>query len=135
MKSIFRASLLRASVASVLAPGVLGGVKIHAGRKRAAEGTEDKEDGGEGNAENDELPEGWVTDTVIGPGAATVASVLLELVGTELVVDETAKSDGVTKELQRGNGVAEDEHGGDDEENVLQHTGEGKDEGRSPANL
>lgn len=119
MKSIFRAALLRASVASVLAPGVLGGVKIHAGRKRAAEGTEDKEDGGEGNAENDKLPEGWVTDTIIGPGAATVASVLLELVGTELVIDETAKSDGVTEELKRGNGVAEDEHGGDDEENIL----------------
>jgi hypothetical protein len=37
--------------------------------------------------------------------------------------------------LERGDGVAEDHHGGDDEENVFQYTAEGHDEARGSADL
>merc|ERR1711974_101444 len=62
------------------------------------------------------------------PLHAALAEVLLQLLSAELVVDETAKRDGVTESLERRDGVLEKEHGRKDEEDVLEYTGEGKDE-------
>lgn len=59
----------------------------------------------------------------------------LDLLGTELVVAETGEGDRVAEVLLEGDGVHEDDKGGDDEENVLENTGHGKDNGRSLANL
>lgn len=98
--------------------GVLGGVV----RDLAPEAAKDDEDGEEDCSEDDELPESGVVDTVFGPSAATSTSVFLELVCTKLVVDETAKSDGVAKELEGRDGVPEDDHGGDDEEDIFEHS-------------
>jgi hypothetical protein len=76
-----------------------------------------------------------VSDTIFGPSAASTSSVILESIGSELVVNESGKGDRVTEELQRCDGVVEDEHRGNNEENVLEDTTERKDERRGSANL
>jgi hypothetical protein len=94
--------------------------------EKAAHDNEDEE---ERNAEDDKLGHGRVSDAVVGPLFAESTKVFLELVGSELVVDETAESDAVAEELERGDGVTEDEHGGEDEEDVLEDSGQGVDDG------
>lgn len=59
----------------------------------------------------------------------------LDLLGTELVVAETGEGDRVAEVLLEGDGVHEDDKGGDDEKDVLENTGHGKDNGRGLANL
>ena len=51
-------------------------------------------------------------------------------------VDEQADDgDGVAEDLEEGDGVVPDEDGGDDEEDVLEDTCEGEDEGGGFADL
>lgn len=59
----------------------------------------------------------------------------LDLLGAELVVAETSEGDGVAEVLLEGDGVHEDDKGGDDEKDVLEDTRHGKDNGRSLADL
>lgn len=68
-------------------------------------------------------------------GEARIDEAGLDLLGTELVVAETGEGDRVAEVLLEGDGVHEDDKGGDDEKNVLENTGHGKDNGRSLANL
>lgn len=56
----------------------------------------------------------------------------LALVGLE--GNETGKSDAVTEELQTRNGIAEEEHRAEDEQDVLDDTGKGESQGASSAN-
>lgn len=100
-----------------------------------ANAAEQQDDGDEDESDDNQLAGGRVTDAVVGPSALSGAHVFLDLVGTKLVVDEAAESDAVSEELERGDGVAEDHHGGDDEENVFQYTAEGHDEARGSADL
>lgn len=76
-----------------------------------------------------------MSGAVVSPGATGTTSVILESIGSELVVDETTQSDRVTEELKRSNGIAEDEHRGHDEENVLEDTAKRKNEGGGSADL
>lgn len=101
-------------------------------RSKAAEQDEDDEDD---ETEDNHLAKSRVAGTVFSPSTATLAKVLLKLIGAKLVVDKTAEGNGVTEGLETGNGVLENHHGGEDEENILQHTGEGEDEGRGLADL
>ena len=66
--------------------------------------------------------------------ARSLTSVALDLVVAELVVDHATEGNGVTEELQTGDVCAPDQHGGADKHDVLQHTAEGKNDGRSLAN-
>lgn len=100
-------------------------------RKTAKKDEENEND----DAEDDELAESGVADAVLGPLAAGFVTVFLELLSAELVVDETGESDGVTEELEAGNGSAPDHHGGSDEEDILEDTAESKDEDGSLADL
>lgn len=59
----------------------------------------------------------------------------LDLLGTELVVAETSEGDRVAEVLLEGDGVHEDDQGGDNEKNVLEDTGHGENNGRSLADL
>lgn len=98
--------------------------------------TAKKDDSGdEDDGESEELPHDGAPVAVVGPLPRTLRSVLLELVGTELVVDETAERNAVTEELERRDGVAEDEHGSENKEDILEHTREGEHERRGLANL
>lgn len=100
-----------------------------------AEGAEKEEENEEHSTKDNELSEGRVSDTIIGPGATSTTGVFLEGIGSKLVVDETTKCDRVTEELERCNGVAEDEHRGNDKKNVLEDTAKRKNERGGSANL
>jgi hypothetical protein len=110
--------------------GVLAGQS--AGRTDTAE---QQDDGDENESDNNQLACGRVTDAVVGPSALSGAHVFLDLVGTELVVDEAAEGNAVAEELERGDRVAEDHHGGDHEEDIFQYTAEGHDEAGGSADL
>lgn len=70
-----------------------------------------------------------------GQGEARIDKRGLDLLGTELVVAETSEGDRVAEVLLEGDGVHEDDKGGDDEKNVLEDTRHGEDNGRSLADL
>lgn len=119
--------------ASQLRVGVVG---VLAGKStRLTDATKEQNDGHDDEANDDELASSRVAHTVVSPGALAVAHVLLDLVSSKLVVDEAAKSDAVTEELERRDGVAEDHHGCNDEEDILEYTAEGHNEAGGSADL
>lgn len=101
----------------------------------SAEGSEEKEESEEETAEYNELSERRVSNSIFGPGATGATSVVLERISPELVVDESSKSDRVAEELQRSNGIVENDHRGDNEENVLENTAKRQDERGGSADL
>jgi hypothetical protein len=84
-----------------------------------ADAAEEHDDGDENESNDDKLAGSRAASAVISPSTLASAQVLLDLVGSKLVVDEAAKSNAVAEELERRNGVEEDHHGGNDKENVL----------------
>jgi hypothetical protein len=56
------------------------------------------------------------------------AHIILELVCTKLVINESSKSNAVAKSLEKSHWVTEEEHGSEDEKDVLEHTRQSKDE-------
>lgn len=95
----------------------------------------EENDGDEDEDDNDELAGSRTTGAIVSPSTLRRAHVLLDLVGSKLVVDKAAERDTVSEELEGRNGVAEDHHGGDNEEDVLEYTAEGHDEARGSADL
>lgn len=87
------------------------------------------------HAEDHKLGRGWVSCAVGVPLFAESAKVFFQLLASKLVVNETSKGDTVTKELHGRNGVAEDDHGCEDEEDILQHTRKSKDNSVRATNL
>lgn len=69
------------------------------------------------------------------PLHAALTEILLHLRSAKLVVNHTTESNAVTEGLEGRNGVFEQEHGGEDEENILEYTAEGESERRGPADL
>jgi hypothetical protein len=114
----------------------IGIVGVLAGNSTSGANTaEEQDDGNENETNDDKLTCSGVAGAVVGPGTLASTHVLLDLVGSELVVNEAAKGNAVAEELERRDWVAEDHHGGDDEENVLEHTAESHDETRGSADL
>lgn len=121
------------SEASQLLVGVCGVLS-----RDGASGTDaakEENNGDENGDDNDELAGSWAASTVVSPSALCRAHVLLNLIGSKLVVDEAAERNAVSEELEGRNGVAEDHHGCDDEEDVLEYTAEGHDEARGSTDL
>lgn len=69
------------------------------------------------------------------PLAADVANVALDLLISELVVNHTNKSNRVTEELEGRNFGTPDDHGRNNEDDVLENTAESEDHGGSLADL
>lgn len=101
-------------------------------RGQATEQDEEREGG---TNEDSNLAEDGLVGAELGPLAVGLADVALELVDTKLVVDHAAEGNGVSEELQGSNLGAPDHHGGNDQENILQHTAKGKDDSGRLANL
>jgi hypothetical protein len=95
----------------------------------------EENNGDKNEDDNDELAGSGATGTVVGPSTLRRAHVLLDLVGSKLVVDKAAERNAVSEELEGRNGIAEDHHGGDNEEDVLEYAAEGHDEARGSADL
>jgi len=93
-----------------------------------SKGAENEEHGHDHSSEDHQLAENWPGVAKLLPLHAALAEVLLQLLATELVVDEAAERNGVTKSLEGCDGVLEQEHGRKDEENVLEYTREGENE-------
>lgn len=127
-------SSLNSLVANELADTVVDLVG-RVGSVTRSERAKNEEHADDYSSENHQLAENGPGVAELLPLHATLTKVLLQLLSAELVVDETAKRDGVTESLERGDGVLEEEHGRKDEENVLEYTGEGKDERGGLANL
>jgi hypothetical protein len=101
-----------------------------AGSKRA----ENHEHGHDDCGQNHQLAENRAGVAKLLPLHAALSQVFLQLLRTQLVVDETSERNGVAECLKRGDRILEEEHGGEDEEDVLEYTRKGQDEGRSLAN-
>lgn len=101
-------------------------------RGHRSEEQEEKEDD---SANDDALALSRVIGTVLGPRAVGLAGVVLDLVTTELVVDQTHQGNRVTEELETGDGSVPEHHRGGDQEDILEDTAQGHDQGRSLANL
>lgn len=99
---------------------------------KAAEDQEHRDDDA---AEDHQLAERGASLTELRPLHAACAESLLQLLSTELVVDKTTERDAVTESLEQGDGIAEEEHGCENEENVLEDARESKDQRRGLANL
>jgi hypothetical protein len=100
-----------------LAVGVVG---VVLGDGTGGADTTKKHDDGDKNESNDDkLARSRAASAVVGPGTLASAQVLLNLVSSKLVVDEATEGNAVAEELERRDGVEEDHHGCDNEENVL----------------
>jgi len=97
---------------------LVGRVRSVAGAERA----DHHEHGDDNGGKDHQLAENWPSVAELLPLHATLAKVLLELLSTELVVDEATKGDAVAKGLKERDRVLEHEHGREDEENVLEYT-------------
>lgn len=91
------------------------------------------EDGSKDHEAHGALGAGGVVLSHGRQGEARVDKGGLDLLGAELVVAETSEGDRVAKVLLEGDGVHEDDEGGDDEEDVLEDTRHGEDNGRGLA--
>jgi hypothetical protein len=100
-----------------------------------SKGAKDEEHGDDDGGENHELAEDRPAVAKLLPLHAALTKVFLELLAAKLVVNETAERNAVAKGLEESDGILEKEHGREDEENVLEHTGESKDERGGLANL
>ena len=85
--------------------------------------------------DDDCLPRAGSLLSELRPVAASVLDMVLQCLGTELVVYEAAERDAVAEELGRGNWCAPDEDRGDDKKDVLEDAAEGEDKGGGLADL
>lgn len=103
--------------------------------ERATELDEGNDDHQGNDSEHDQTAFDGVAGRELAPRAAGVADVFLDLVGSELVVDQPAEGDGVAEQLERGHGGFPVDGGDGDEDDILEHTAEGEDQRRGFPNL
>ena len=96
---------------------------------------ENKQNENARHTDEDGLGAGRVAAVVLTNLEAHIGNKALALLSTELVVHQTSQGNRVTEELLGSDGVAENEHGGSDQEDILEDTGHGQDNSRSLANL
>lgn len=100
-----------------------------------SKGAENQEHANDNGGEYHELAENRPAVAKLLPLHATLAEVLLQLLAAKLVVNEATEGNSVTESLKGCDRVLEKEHGGKNEENILEYTGEGKDERGGLADL
>lgn len=135
LSSAVRVGGKRASTLAQETANLVLGVLIILRSEARSKTTEEDEDDEDDETKNDQLAQSRVAGAVFRPSTTTLAKVLLELIRAKLVVDETAERNAVTEGLEARDGVLEDDHRREDEQNVLQHTGEGENKGRGLADL
>jgi len=104
-------------------------------RYERCQSAKDNEEHDQDHGEDDQFLHGGVLSTILAPLPAALAKVFLELVATDFVIYETRKRDSVSEELKGAHRVAENDHGGHNEENIFKDTGKSKNEGRGFADL
>ena len=76
-----------------------------------------------------------MTDPIFSPSAVCLRELGSDHFAAELVVNETAKRDAITKVLQSRHRRSPDSNGGEDKEDVFQNTAEGQDQRGGSPNL
>lgn len=104
------------------------------GSVAGSHGAHQQEEDESSSTDDDGFALSGVVDTVLSPDAASLTSVLADLVGTKLVVDETDQRNRVTKELSASDRSLPNHHGSNDQQDILEDTAEGHDQRRSLAN-
>lgn len=97
--------------------------------------SEDEEKRDDDSSEDHEFAQNRTSLSELSPNHGALCKVFLHLLTAQLVVNEATQGDAVTESLQQANGVTEQDDRCKDEENVLEHARQGKDEGRSLADL
>lgn len=87
----------------------------------------------EGGAQHDNLDSGRVVAASLVDVEASIRNHGVHLLSSELVVGKTSEGNTVTEVLLASNRVAENDHGGNNEQDILQDTAHGQDDGRSLA--
>lgn len=103
--------------------------------RRRSSSVQDQQDNGGSNTDSNTLGLGRVSPAVLADLQAHISAKGLELLGTQLVVNKASQGNRVTEELLGSDGITEDHHGGADQEDILEDTSHGQDDGRSLANL
>ena len=103
----------------------LGGLVRGVARSERAQ---DHEHGHDDRGKDHQLAENGAGVAKLLPLHAALSEVLLQLLAAELVENETTKRNAVTESLEKRDGILEEEHGCEDEENVLENTRERQDE-------
>jgi hypothetical protein len=98
-------------------------------------GANEQEEAKESSTNDHKAALSGVSGTVFSPGTVSLAGVFLDLVATELVVDETNEGNRVTEELEGGDRSVPDDHGGDNKKDILKDTAKGHDQRRSLSDL
>jgi hypothetical protein len=102
------------------------------GGSQAAENQEDEQERAD---DDDDLASRGAGDAKLLPLTRSLASVALQSIQAELVVDHTAKGDGVAERLETRDRGAPDQHGSGNKQDILQYTTESHDQRRRLANL
>jgi hypothetical protein len=105
---------------------------VNAGR---CEPVEEDNHGEEDEHEDCDAAEDRLSVPEVCPLATGLASVALDRLVAELVVNHTTKSDAVSEELQASHLGAPDDHRGSNKENILEDTAEGEHKRGCFANL
>lgn len=90
-----------------------------------AQGADEQEEDENHGADDNRLAAHGVVDAKLGPGPVGLASVVLDLVGAQLVVDQTDEGNGVAEELGVGDGGLPEHHGGGNQQDILEDTAKG----------
>ena len=75
-----------------------------------AQGADEEEEDEDNGADDDRLAAHGVVGAKLGPGPVGLTSVVLDLVGAQLVVDKTDEGNRVTEELGVGDGGLPEHH-------------------------
>jgi len=100
-----------------------------------AKRSQDHEHGNENRGKDHQLAENGSGVAQLLPLHAALTEVLFEFLTAKFVVDETTKCNAVSKGLKKRDGVLEEKHGCEDQENILEDAGESEDKGGGLANL
>ena len=89
--------------------------------------TGQNEQGHQDNGRNNDFAHDRRSISILSPCQLGIRDVCLDFISAKLVEHESDESDGVAKGLKARHGVEEDDHGGNDEEDVLEDAGKSKD--------
>ena len=114
---------------------VLSPIQVTCGVVRRGKPAEDDKDSHEDEGNDSNAAEHGAAVAEIGPLPASLTRIALDRLVAELVVDHAAKRNAVAEELEPSDLGAPNHHGGEDEEDILEHTAQSEDEGRGLADL
>ena len=85
------------------------------GRKSGGKTSKNQKHSSQGCSKDDQLASSRAVLAKLGPHHTSLAEVLPQLVSTEFVVNQASEGNSVAESLEKGDGIAEEEHGRKDQ--------------------